>query len=81
MTITLIPNWRQARRMLSVQIATALSLLSVAQAEILPLVGFAIPPKYFPWVTAVLGVSIVVFRLVKQNLARAGDASVDGASE
>lgn len=68
MKVTLIPNWRQAHRMWSVRIAAVLSLLSVAQAEILPLVGFAIPPKYFPWVTAVLGVSVIVFRQIRQNL-------------
>lgn len=62
----LIDNWHRCWRLASVQAAAALTLLSVLQTQVLPLVQFAIPPEAWPWVTAVVGVAIVVLRVIAQ---------------
>lgn len=59
----LIPEWREAHHLDTVQLGSLLALLSVLQAEVLPLLQFAIPPQYWPWVTAAFGVAIVLLRL------------------
>lgn len=59
----LIPEWRQAHKLDTVQLAALLTLLSVLQAEVLPLLQFAIPPQYWPWVTAGFGVAIALLRM------------------
>lgn len=66
--MTLIPDWRRAWRFLSVQAAVLLALLSVLQAEVLPLFEFAVPPERWPWVTAGFGTAIVLLRLLAQSL-------------
>lgn len=62
----LITNWRRCWRLRSVQAAALLSLFSVLQAEVLPLIEFAVPARYWPWVSAVVGVAIVVLRIIQQ---------------
>lgn len=64
----LIDDWRRAWRFASVWAATALAVLSVLQAEVLPLFQFAIPADRWPWVTAVFGAAIVGLRLVSQAI-------------
>ena len=65
----LVPNWRRAHRMLTVQLGvafTAWGLLPVdTQAAILDLVG--VPANRVP---AVLGLAIIVGRLVAQASVR-----------
>ena len=67
--MTLIPNWRQAWRMLSVQIA-ALAVLFAAlpadqQAAILALLGLA--PERIP---GVLGLAVILARVIDQPRVR-----------
>lgn len=62
----LIPEWREAWRFTSVQAAAVLTLLSMLQAEVLPLIQFAVPPHLWPYVTASFGVAIVMLRLQLQ---------------
>jgi hypothetical protein len=61
----LIPNWRSAGRMLSVQIAAAAVLFGALQPDqqtaILALLGLA--PERIP---GVLGLAIIVARLIDQ---------------
>ena len=61
-----IAGWRRAWRLASVQAAAALALLGLLQAEVLPLLQFAIPPRAWPWVSAGFGIAIVLLRLVAQ---------------
>ena len=62
----LIEGWNNAWRLTSVQAAALLTLLSVLQAEVLPLFEFALPPEYWPWITGAFGAAIVVLRLIAQ---------------
>lgn len=71
----LITDWRRAWRFASVQAAVLLALLSVLQAEVLPLFEFAVPPERWPWVTAGFGTAIVLLRLLAQSLPDAPGAS------
>ena len=63
----LIPDWRKAHRMLSVQLSVLLGVLSFAQAQILPLYQFSVPAQYWPWVTAGFATAIVLGRLLQQH--------------
>lgn len=63
----LVPEWRGAWRWFSVQAAAALALLSFLQVTVLPLWQFALPPQWWPWVSAVMGTAIVLLRLVAQR--------------
>lgn len=62
----LIPEWRQAWRMDSVRAAAALTALSMIQAEVLPLVEFAVPAQYWPYITGAFGVALIVLRMRAQ---------------
>lgn len=62
----LIPEWRKAHRMLSVQLSALLGLLSFLQVQILPLYQFAVPAQYWPWVTAGFATAIILVRVVNQ---------------
>ena len=69
MSLHLIAGWRRAWRLTSVQAAALLTLMSVLMVlrdELLPLFQFAIPDKYWPWITGVWGAAIVVMRLIAQ---------------
>ena len=65
----LIPNWRSAGRMLSVQIASAAVLFGALQpdqqAAILALLGLA--PERIP---GVLGLAVIAARLIDQPKVR-----------
>ena len=63
----LIPEWRRAHRMFSVQVSALLGVLSFLQVQILPLYQFAVPAQYWPWVTAGFATAIIVVRLVHQS--------------
>ena len=69
--MTLIPNWRRAWRMASVQIAGASvlfgSLPEAAQSQVLDLVG--VPASRVP---AVLGLLMIAGRVISQPKAREG---------
>ncbi|WP_175716569.1 hypothetical protein [Burkholderia anthina] len=58
----LICNWRQAFKLKTVWGAAAITLLSLLQLEVLPLFQFAIPGNVFPWLTSVLGTSVILLR-------------------
>jgi len=62
----LIDNWQRSWRLFSMWLAAALVALSVLQEEVLPLIGFAIPLRWYPWVNAALGVGIIALRAVAQ---------------
>ena len=69
MKLRLITGWRNAWRLSSVQAAALLSLVSVLTVlheQMLPLFAFAIPARYWPWVTGIWGAVIIVLRLVAQ---------------
>ena len=69
MSLHMIAGWRRAWRFTSVQAAALLTLMSVLMVlrdELLPLFQFAIPDKYWPWITGVWGAAIVTLRLVAQ---------------
>lgn len=70
----LIEGWKNAWKLTSIQATALLALFSVLQAEVLPLIQFAIPERYFPWVTAAFGVSIVLLRIIAQPSVLAGAA-------
>jgi hypothetical protein len=65
--VKLVNDWRQAWRFFSIWAAGALAVVSVLQAQVLPLIEFAVPPEAWPWVTACFGVLIVVLRLIAQD--------------
>ncbi len=67
LTSRLIPDWRLAWRFASVRAAALLTLLSIVQAEVLPLIQFAIPAGAWPYVTAGFGIAIIVVRLIAQQ--------------
>lgn len=76
----LVPNWRKAHRMLSVQLAAVLGVLSFLQDQVLPLYQFAIPPRYWPWVSAGFATAIAIGRVIRQpsvSGAGAADAGAD----
>ena len=64
--MTFIPDWRKAHKFLSLQAAVLLAVLSVLQAQVLPLIQFAVPPQYWPYVSAAFGIAIVLLRLLNQ---------------
>lgn len=66
----LIPEWRQAWRMDTVRAAAALTALSMIQAEVLPLVEFAVPAQFWPYITGAFGVAMFVLRLRVQPAIR-----------
>jgi hypothetical protein len=61
-----IANWRQGWRMTSVQAALLLAFFSAVQAEVLPIFQPLVPPQYWPAVTGVVALLIVVLRLWSQ---------------
>lgn len=72
--MALIPNWRQAGRMLSVQIAAAAVLFGALapdqQAAILALLG--VPPER---ITGFLGLAVILARVIDQPRIRGNDPS------
>lgn len=66
----LIPGWRQALHLDTVQAGAALALLSALQVEVLPLIQFAVPERLWPYVTCAFGVAIVLLRLRAQPTLR-----------
>lgn len=80
MALRLIPEWRLSWRFTSVQISAALTLFSLLQTEALPLFKFAIPPSWWPWITAVVGFLIIVARVLQQQAVQAeADAAIAAA--
>jgi hypothetical protein len=70
--MTLIPNWREAWKFMSVQLAAILALLSFAY-DYLPAVQQYLPEGWVKW----MALAIIVVRIVKQyNVA---GADVDAA--
>ena len=76
--MTLIPNWREAWKFMSVQLAAILALLSFAY-DYLPAVQQYLPEGWVKW----MALGIIVVRIVKQyNVAGADvDASLRLGSE
>lgn len=64
----LIPDWKSAWRFSSVQAAVLLSVLSLLQAQVLPLWQFALPADVWPWVSAGVGTLIVLLRVLAQDI-------------
>lgn len=77
--MNLIPNWRRAWRLTSVQAAALLAVLSALQADVLPMLHGVVPVSIWPWVTAGFGAAIVLLRVLAQpavtgNAPSTGDA-------
>lgn len=68
LNLRLIPEWRDCWRMASWVTALLLMLLSMVQADVLPLVQPLVAPEQWPWVSGGLAFAIGVLRLVQQNL-------------
>lgn len=66
----LIPEWRQALHLDTVQAGAALAFLSVLQAEVLPLIEFAVPASLWPYITGVVGVALIFLRMRPQPALR-----------
>lgn len=65
----LIPQWRRAWRLRSVQAALmllGLSLLQGIQQDVLPMIQPLLSPTAWPWVSAGFALAIVVFRVLQQ---------------
>lgn len=76
---SLLPDWRLAWRFLSVQASLLLFVLSLVQADVLPLVRPLVPVDRWPLVSGGLAMAIVVLRLIAQprvEIARM-DAELD----
>lgn len=73
----LVPDWRRAHRMASMLAATALALLSMAQADVLPLVQPMVPAEKWPWVSGGFALAIGVLRLLKQASVSGDQAQGD----
>jgi ABC-type uncharacterized transport system YnjBCD permease subunit len=70
-----IPEWRQAWRMDTVRAAAALTFLSFIQAEVLPLIEFAVPVQSWPYITGGFGLVILLLRMRVQPEVHAPKAS------
>lgn len=66
--LRLIPEWRDCWRMASWVAAMLLMVLSMVQADVLPLVQPLVAPEKWPWVSGGLAAAIGVLRLVQQHL-------------
>ncbi len=77
--LKMIEGWTRGWRLTSVQVAAALVMLQLLQEQVLPLVGFAIPPAWMPYVNAGLGLAIIGARFVAQPgaLKPAGQTGYD----
>lgn len=67
--LKLIQGWQRAWRLTSVQAAallTVISTLMILRNELLPMFAFAIPAKYYPWITGIWGAIIIVLRIIAQ---------------
>ena len=73
----LVPDWRRAHRMASVLAAAALALLSMAQADVLPLVQPLVPADKWPWVSGGFALAIGLLRIIKQ-VSVSGDQAQEG---
>lgn len=62
----LIPEIRQAWKLASIWAAVALAILSMVQADILPLLQPLVPEKWWPYITLAFAVLIVVCRVLLQ---------------
>lgn len=65
----LIPNWRRAWRMLSVQAMTAAGVLQVAWETQPDAIKAVVPSAWVPWITVGVLVFGIVGRLVHQPKA------------
>lgn len=65
--VHLIPEWRKAWRFHTVQAATLLTLVSMAQADLLPYIKPLLSSEVWPKVTAVVAGVIVVLRFLAQD--------------
>lgn len=63
----LIPEWRQAWKLYSVQAASLLLILSLVQAQVLPLFEKAVPADWWPLITATFAAGIAILRILSQE--------------
>lgn len=64
--MNLIPEAKQAFKLTSVQAAALLTILSMVQLQVLPLIEPLMPAEWWPWVTMFFGLAIIVCRLIAQ---------------
>lgn len=62
----LIPEWREAHKLDTVRLATLLAILSLLQAEVLPLLQSEFSPRTYAWVSVAISVAIGLLRLRPQ---------------
>lgn len=66
MKLQLIPEWKRAHRMASIVACAVLAVMSMAQADVLPLIGPLVPAEKWPWVSGSFAAVIGLLRLLKQ---------------
>ncbi|VFR86501.1 hypothetical protein BRI9_1137 [plant metagenome] len=59
-------GWPMSWRLTSVHASLALSCLSMIQTQVLPLWQATLPDRAYAWLTALLGVAVIVARLIAQ---------------
>lgn len=62
MTLRLVHNWRDFWRLRTFWGGVVITLMSLLQAEVLPLWQFTISAAVFPWITGALGLVVLVLR-------------------
>lgn len=63
----LVPEWRRAWRMWSVQILAVIALIPQIWEELPPEVQLMIPAEWHPHILTVVAVATIIARLVKQS--------------
>lgn len=58
----LIPEWREAHKSDTVRLAALLAVLSLLQAEVLPLLQAELSLRTYAWVAAIFGMAIGLLR-------------------
>ncbi len=76
----LIPEWRSAWRMDTMRVSLLLAVLSLVQAELLPLLQADLPSRAWAYVTFGLALAVMLLRLRLQP-ALHGAAAVEQAEE
>lgn len=79
MKLRLIAEWRDCWRMASWVLSVLLLLLSMVQADVMPLIQPLVAPEQWPWVSGGMALAIGVLRLVQQQLPTRDKATKEAA--
>lgn len=67
--MTLVENWRQAWRWLSVQFLAAIAILPLVWPSLPPQVTAWVPESWRPWIIVLLAIGGIAGRLIDQKKA------------